>query len=42
MSKLRKKLLVDFLWINKRLVGTVFVGRDETVGTFVEEKQVTM
>ena len=40
MRKVRKKMLVDFLWINKRLVGVVFVGRDETVGRFVEEKQV--
>ena len=40
MSMVRKKLLVDFLWINKRFDGVVFLGRDETVGRFVEEKQV--
>ena len=38
ISKVRETMWLDSLWVIKRLVGRLFVGRDETVGRFLEEK----
>ena len=42
IKKVLEKLLLESLWVVKKFVGGLFVGYDETVGRFVEEKQVTM
>jgi hypothetical protein len=38
IRKVRKTLWLDSLCVIERLVGRLFVGYDETVGRFVEEK----